>query len=212
MFYSKPFFFQGLLLDVRSLVPVFCCRVRMFHQMFQTLRKKWSKHITRYYRIQHSINNKTKNKFNSFLLSRYSVDNESYRKLEKWFAEKYPLEWYFMNQINDNFSDLIKLMPDDYLMDFIDNPNFMKVQTRQEGDSKIIDSTISPFLLMMLGILLKTNLDISNDSVRRRAEVLIKSKYPDIRFPDIQDCPSCDTSNPIRAKYCMSCGTLLIPN
>jgi hypothetical protein len=67
------------------------------------------------------------------------VDNESYKKLEKWFAEKYPPEWSFMNQINDNFSDLIKLMPDDYLMDFIDNPNFMKVQTRQEGDSKIID-------------------------------------------------------------------------
>jgi hypothetical protein len=145
-------------------------------------------------------------------LSHYFVDNESYRKLEKWFAEKYPLEWSFMNQINDNFSDLIKLMPDDYLMDFIDNPNFMKVETRQEGDSKIIDSTISPFLLMMLGILLKTNLDISNDSVQRRAEVLIKSKYPDIRFPDIQGCPSCDTSNPIRAKYCMSCGTPLRPN
>jgi hypothetical protein len=145
-------------------------------------------------------------------LSHYFVDNESYRKLEKWFAEKYPLEWSFMNQINNNFSDLIKLMPDDYLMDFIDNPNFMRVQTRQEGDSKIIDSTISPFLLMMLGILLKTNLDISNDSVQRRAEVLIKSKYPDITFPDIQGCPSCDASNPSRAKYCMTCGTPLRPN
>ena len=75
-----------------------------------------------------------------------------------------------MNQINDNLSDLIKLMPDDYLIDFIDNPNFMKVQTRQEGDSKIIDSTISPFLLMTSVIRLKTNLDISNDSVRRRAQ------------------------------------------
>ena len=59
-----------------------------------------------------------------------------------------------MNQINDNFSDLIKIMPDDFLMDFIDNPNFMKVQTIQEGDSKIIDSTVNPFLLMMLGIAL----------------------------------------------------------
>ena len=145
-------------------------------------------------------------------MSHYFVDIGSYRKLEKWFAEKYPLEWSFMNQINDNFSDLIKLMPDDYLMDFIDNPNFMKVQTRQEGDSKIIDSTISPFLLMMLGILLKTNLDITNDSVQRRAEVMIKSKYPDIRFPDNQGCLSCDTSNPITAKYCMSCGTPLRPN
>jgi hypothetical protein len=140
------------------------------------------------------------------------VDTESIRKLEKWFAEKYPTEWSYMNQINDNFSDLIKLLPGDFLMDFIDNPNFMKVETRQEGDLKIIDSAISPFLLMMLGIVLKTNSDISNDSVQRRAEVLIKSKYPDIAFPDIRGCPSCETSNPIRAKYCMSCGTQIRPN
>ncbi len=106
------------------------------------------------------------------------MDNETVQKLEKWFAEKYPLEWSFMKQINDNFSDFIKLLPDDYLMDFINNPHFMKVEIRQEGDSKIIDSTISPFLLMMLEIVLKTNSDISNDSVQRRAEEMVKSKYP----------------------------------
>lgn len=59
------------------------------------------------------------------------MNEESILKLNRWFAEKYHIEWALMDRINNDLSNFIDSMPQDILRDFIDNPEVLKVHTSQ---------------------------------------------------------------------------------
>ena len=130
------------------------------------------------------------------------MNEESILKLNKWFAEKYHIEWALMDRINNDLSNFIQSMPDDVLQEFVDNPEFLKVKTLQNTDSIKVDVWLNPFFLMTLGITSRSILDLEEDLMHKYAVEKIKSKYADIRIREKRRCRTCDTSNRIGSNYC----------
>ena len=137
------------------------------------------------------------------------MNEESILKLNKWFAEKYHIEWALMDRINNDLSSFIQSMPDDVLQEFVDNPEFLKVKTLQNTDSIKVDVWLNPFFLMTLGITSRTILDLEEDLMHKYAVEKIKSKYADLHIRENRRCSTCDTSNRIGSNYCSKCGSAM---
>lgn len=135
------------------------------------------------------------------------MNEESILKLNKWFAEKYHIEWALMDRINNDLSNFIQSMPDDVLQEFVDNPEFLKVKTLQNNDSIKVDVWLNPFFLMILGITSRSILDLEEDLMHKYAVDKINSKYADLRIREKRRCCTCDTNNRIGSNYCFKCGT-----
>ena len=53
------------------------------------------------------------------------MSDEIKEKSHSWLAKEYPGEWYFMDKFKDWLFDILRKMPDDTFLKFLEAPNLL---------------------------------------------------------------------------------------
>jgi len=140
-----------------------------------------------------------------------------------WLAKEYPAEWYFTDKFKHRLFDVLRKMPDDTFLKFLEASNLLDPPMKgKDLDGKLTpDIQVSPYFLMLFGILASTISDAVSEALKESqissstkfGEILdriVKQKialnHPMAETSENKKCNSCGIENRGAARYCDNCG------
>jgi ribosomal protein L40E len=120
------------------------------------------------------------------------MELDRYKEISKWFNETFPEGPILKEKILDRFTEIYQKLPNDYYLDYKDNPNFILVNEildESTGETKI-KTMVNPFFLMFMTLSCKATYDEVMKDLNK----------------DNKICSDCKQENPKEAKHCMECG------
>jgi adenylyl- and sulfurtransferase ThiI len=136
-----------------------------------------------------------------------SESNESDNKrglpiFPEWFKENCPREYYFYHEIQDNINKICSKIPLE-----LSEGEFAEIMLKvTKLENNIFRLATNPYGIIFLGTLGKVLVDESNNNLEATITDVVK-KEVDSRFS--VKCKTCDTMNPLNAKYCNNCSKTL---
>ena len=151
------------------------------------------------------------------------MSDEIKEKSHSWLAKEYPAEWYFMDKFKDRLFDILRKMPDDTFLKFLEAPNLLDPPRKgKDLDGNFTpDIHVSPSFLMLFGMMASTISDAISEALKESqissstkfGEILdriIKQKialdHPMAETSENKKCNSCGIENRRMARYCDNCG------
>jgi ribosomal protein L40E len=120
------------------------------------------------------------------------MELDRYKEISNWFNETFPDEPILKEKILDKITQIFQKLPEDYYLDYKNNPNFIlvnEIMDESTGETKI-ETMVNPFFLMFVTLSCKATYD-----------AVIKDLNKDDKI-----CSKCKKENPKEAKYCTDCG------
>ncbi len=120
------------------------------------------------------------------------MELDRYKEISNWFNETFPDEPILKEKILDKITKIFQKLPEDYYLDYKNNPNFIlvkEIMDESTGETKI-ETMVNPFFLMFVTLSCKATYD-----------AVIKDLNKDNKI-----CSKCKKENPKEAKYCTDCG------
>ena len=120
------------------------------------------------------------------------MELDRYKEISSWFNETFPDEPILKEKILDKITEIFQKLPEDYYLDYKNNPNFILVNEIMDESTGVtkIETMVNPFFLMFVTLSCKATYD-----------AVIKDLNKDNKI-----CSKCKKENPKEAKYCTDCG------
>lgn len=123
------------------------------------------------------------------------MELEKYNEITKWFNDNFKEEQFLKKIILDNYDKIFQKLPDDYLMEYVNNPELVIVNEGAEpsgsNEPHKIETLLNPFFSMFIILSCKATYDAIMKEINKHKKI----------------CSDCKKENPNEAKHCMECGS-----
>lgn len=122
------------------------------------------------------------------------MELEKYNEITKWFHDNFEEEQPLKKTILDYYDKVFQKLPEDYMMEYVNNPELVLVnegiEVSDSDEPRKIQTLLNPFFSMFIVLSCKATYDAVMREINKDKKI----------------CSKCKKENQNEAKYCMECG------
>jgi hypothetical protein len=122
------------------------------------------------------------------------MELEKYNEITKWFHDNFEEEQPLKKTILDYYDKVFQKLPEDYMMEYVNNPELVLVnegvEVSDSDEPHKIQTLLNPFFSMFIVLSCKATYDVVMREINKDKKI----------------CSKCKKENQNEAKYCMECG------